>query len=217
VALVFADETGREAAWVRRRDFVRSVLPYVPARSFDASHVRPYFHVALYGNGAKVDYRFEAQNVLQPNPRDGEIRILKDTAGWGEALQKASARMVPTQPRIEAAELERLDNRFWVMFMDVYRQLWRGDSDKPFAVYLELLHFTLPPLLHALPEEDPAYQGLTHAFYSRETGATLNQMDRLLDAYLAARSAVIRRHNVGYIPDTSFERSLRRLIMRRSP
>jgi signal-transduction protein with cAMP-binding, CBS, and nucleotidyltransferase domain len=47
VAMVFADEDSRETAFEQRRDFVRSVLPYVPAKSFDAAHVRPYFHIAL--------------------------------------------------------------------------------------------------------------------------------------------------------------------------
>jgi hypothetical protein len=84
VALVFAGEAEREAAFGRRREFVRAVLPYVPAKSFDAVHVRPFFHIALYGNGAKVDYRYETQQLLRPNPWDRKIRILKDTDGWGE-------------------------------------------------------------------------------------------------------------------------------------
>lgn len=52
VALVFADEARRDAAYAKRREFVKAVLPYVPAKSFDATHVRPYFHIALYGKRA---------------------------------------------------------------------------------------------------------------------------------------------------------------------
>lgn len=215
VVLVFAAETTREAAWAERRDFARSVLPYVPAKSFDADHVRPHFHVALYANGAKVDYLFETQQTLAPNPWHREIRILKDREGWAESHREASAQTAATQPRMEAAELEGLDDRFWVMFWDVYRQLLRGEREKPFPVYLELLHFTLPPLLQALPPEDAAYQGLLHAHYGRDTGVTLEHLGRLLEAYVAARSAVIRRHNVGFVPDNSFERSLRRTMERR--
>src|SRR5690606_18085612 len=125
VVLVYDDEAAREAAWAQRRDFTRSVLPYVPAKSFDAEHVRPNLHVALYANGAKADYLFETKESLRRNPRFREIRILKDSDRWGENFQAESARVLATQPRMEAAELERIDNRFWVMFWDVYRQLLR--------------------------------------------------------------------------------------------
>lgn len=216
VVLVYEDEAAREAAWAQRRDFTRSVLPYVPARSFDAEHVRPNYHVALYANGAKVDYLFETKQSLRPAPEYREIRILKDSAGWGESFQAESARMLATQPRMEAAELERIDNRFWVMFWDVYRQILRGDAVKPFVIYLELMEFTLPPLLGMLPPEDPAYQGLLNAYYnSNDSEATLQQLKRLLDAYVAARSAVLRRYNVGFVPDGSFERTLRQTMERR--
>lgn len=214
VALVYADAAARDAAWTDRREFVQSVLPYVPAKSFDAAHVRPYFHVALYSNGAKADYRYESKETLQPNPWDRELRILKDD-GWGERYRMACAQEGRTMPRLEAETLARLDHRFWVMFWDVYRLLLRGDTDKPFTVYLELLHFTLPPLLRVLPPEDAAYQGLLAAQYGEDAGATLAHMRRLLDAYLAARAAVIRRYNVGYRPGSAFERSIRRLLERR--
>ncbi len=216
VVLVYAESAARDAAWAERRDFARSVLPYVPAKSFDAAHVRPHFHVALYGNGAKVDYLFITQQELEPNPWHREIRILKDTAAWGEAHQAASARALAPQVRMEAAEMQRLDDRFWVMFWDVYRQLLRGDREKPFPVYLELLYFTLPPLLHALPPEDPAYQGLLRARYSQDTPVTLEHLRELMNAYVAARSAIIRRQNVGFVPDGSFERTLAQTMERRS-
>ena len=42
VAFVFADQAARERAWRQRRGFAQSVMQYVPAKSFDAAHVRPH-------------------------------------------------------------------------------------------------------------------------------------------------------------------------------
>ena len=215
VVLVFADEAGRDDAWAGRRDFAQSVLPYVPAKSFDRDREDAYVHSALYGNGAKADYRYETRETLQPDPADREVRVLKDTAGWAEEYQSASARAVVARPRVKASELERTDNGFWIMFWDVYRQLLRGDAEKPFALFLDLLHTTLRPLLRALPPEDSAYQGLIHVRYDRDPEVTLDHLQSLLEAYLAARSAVIRRHNVGFVPDSSFERALQETMRRR--
>jgi hypothetical protein len=218
VALVFDDEAAREEAWTRRRDFVKSVLPYVPCKSFDATHVRPHLHIALYANGAKVDYRYEAKELMAPQAMDREIRILKDEGQWAEAYQAASDRIRPPLARMEAAELETLDNRFWVMFWDIYRLLLRGDTQKPFVIYLELLYFTLPPLLQALPPEDSAHNGLLHARYEvGDAKLTLAHLQRLLDAYTQARSAVIRRYNVGFSPDDAYERALRQTMERHGP
>ena len=215
VALVFADDSRRESAWRQRREFVKSVTPYVPCKSFDAAHVRPFFHIALYSNGAKVDYRYETKEGLQPNPWDRDLRILKDDAeGWGASYQARCAQTVLTRPQITAAELASLDERFWVMFWDVYRQVLRGDFDKPFTVYLELLHFSLPPLLRVLPPEDPAYKGLLAAFYAQDMKATAVHLRQLLDAYLAARTAVVRRLNLAFMPDSAFENQLKRLVER---
>jgi hypothetical protein len=216
VVLIFGDAEAFEVAWRERRAFARSVLPYVPAKSFDATHVQPYFHVALYGNGAKVDYLFTTRERMRPTAAHREIRILKDQDGWAEAHQAASAAIVPTRERMEAAEMATIDDRFWVMFWDVYRLLMRGDTDKPFTVYLELLYFTLPPLLRVLPVEDPAYQGLLHAHYGLDATVNLQHMSQLKDAYVAARTAVLRRHHVGFVPDSAFERSLEQTMSRRT-
>ncbi|MCP4425055.1 MAG: hypothetical protein GY803_11215 [Chloroflexi bacterium] len=212
VALVFADAAARKRAWAERRPFAQSVLPYVGIKSFDGTHVRPYFHIALYSNGAKVDYRYETKETLQPNSWDGDIRILKDDGGWATQFQAASVRLAMPQPRLTTAELTALDERFWVMFMDVYRLLKRGDHDKPFTIYLELLHFTLPPLLQALPPEDPARQNLLRASYSSDTKKTLSQLVELLNAYVGARTAVIRRHDLDFAVDDRFETAVRRLV-----
>ena len=212
VALVFADEAARERAWRQRRDFVQSVMQYVPAKSFDAGHVRPYFHIALYSNGAKADYRYELQSELQPNPWDRDIRILKDRDGWAEQYQAASGRALLPQPRLTATELTALDDRFWIMLWDTYRLLRRGDGDKPFTIYLELLHFSLPPLLHVLPPEDPARAPLLRAQFNPDTKATAVHLANLLQAYLNARTAVVQRLHLDFNPDTRFETAVQNLI-----
>jgi hypothetical protein len=189
-------------------------MQYVPAKSFDAVHVRPYFHIALYSNGAKVDYRYETKESLQPGYWDRDIRILKDDSGWLEAFQAQSAQTLPVQPRLTTAELTALDERFWVMFMDVYRLLRRGDTDKPFTIYLELLHFTLPPLLHVLPPEEPARRSLLRAGFSHDTKQTVGQLVGLLESYVAARTAVVRRFHLDFVVDERFETAVKQLLHR---
>ena len=216
IALVYGSAADRDAAWAGRREFVRAVMPYVAVRSFDADHVRPFLHVALYSNGTKADYRFETQDALAPNPADHELRILKDDARWAESYQAASSRLAPAQPYISPAALTELDDRFWVMFWDVLRLLKRGDTDKPFPVYLQLLHFSLPPLLAALPREEPARAALLRASYDRDAAATARGLADLLEAYIAARAAVIRRQNLVYPLNTAFEGEIRRLVVRLS-
>jgi hypothetical protein len=214
VALIFADEANRELAWRERREFIQSVLPYVSTKSFDATHVRPYFHIALYSNGAKVDYRYETLQSLLPNPWDRDIRLLKDSAGWGDRFRAATAQTAMEQPRISTAELAELDDRFWVMFWDVFRLLLRGDHDKPFTIYLELLHFSLPPLLHVLPLEEPVRQNLLRASFSHDTQATAVQMAKLLRAYLAARAKVVERLHLAFVPNNPFENEIMRMVER---
>lgn len=214
VALVFADAGSRDLAWPQRREFVRSVLPYVSVKSFDAGHVRPYLHIALYSNGSKVDYRYETMADLSPNYWDRDIRILKDNEGWGQQFQRASADALRIQPHLSEKELADLDNRFWVMFWDVYRLVLRGDHDKPFTIYLELLHFTLPALLRVLPPEDPSRRALLNAQFNDDSRAIARGMARLLAAYVAGRAAVIRRLNLDFTPDSTFETSIRRLVKR---
>ncbi len=212
VALVFVDEASRETAWLERREFIQSVLPFVSSKSFDATHIRPYFHIALYSNGAKVDYRYDTLKSLQPNPWDREIRLLKDSAGWADRFQAASAQSVMEQPRLSAIELAELDDRFWVMFWDVYRLLLRGDYDKPFTIYLELLHFSLPPLLHVLPPEEPTRQNLLQAGFGHDTQATVVQMANLLQAYEAARAKVVERLHLAFVANHPFETAIKQMV-----
>lgn len=214
IALVYEDATERDAAWAGRQEFVKAVMPYVAVRSFDAEHVRPHLHVALYSNGTKADFNFATLDGMSPDPIYREIRILKDSGQWAERHQAASARLAPAQSYISPDKLTALDNRFWVMFWDALRLLERGDADKPFPTYLKLLYFTLPPLMEALPPEEPARRGLVRVTYDRDTAATARGMGDLLEAYLAARAAVIRRQNLMFPINTAFESEIRRLVER---
>lgn len=212
IALVFGSAAARDDAYAKRVDFVRSVLPYVPAKSFDADHVRPYFHICLYSNGTKADFRYETVDALQPNPWDREINILKDTDEWAARYQAACARLPFPQPAITAAELEALDNRFWVMFWDTYRLLQRGDFGKPFPIYLQLFDLTLLRLLELLPPADPAHRALLRLSYSPDTQATAAHLREFMDAYLAARAAVVSRFRLLFNPNQAFENQIVRLL-----
>ncbi|HSH05751.1 MAG TPA: aminoglycoside 6-adenylyltransferase [Anaerolineae bacterium] len=208
VALVFTDAATRDNAYNDRRQFAQSVLPYVPAKSFDADHIRPYFHIALYSNGVKVDYRYELQTELQPNYHDKEIRVLKDKDGWAEAYAQNAPSAVPGLTAPTTTELTRLDNRFWVMLWDIDRLLARGDHTKPFPIYLQLLSFTLPTLLAALPTDNPAYQNLLNIYYNHDTNLTRQHLRQLLTHYLAARQAICQRHHLSFSANSSFEREI---------
>ena len=214
VALVFTDAQRRERAWQERQTFVQSVLPYVGVKSFDASHIRPFFHIALYSNGAKVDYRYETKESLTPTIWDKDIHILKDTDKWAEQFQQQAAQAPLVQKQMTVKQLTDLDNRFWVMFWDVYRQLLRGNNNKPFTIYLELLYFTLPPLLQVLPPTETARQPLLQAYFNQDTKMTRKALADLLTAYLAARAVIIRRFHLDFAANDSFETAIQRLVKR---
>lgn len=214
IALVFKNESAREDAWSNRSQFAQSIMPYVAFKSFDAEHIRPYFHITLYANGSKLDFRYEAQELFEPNPWDSQIRILKDSQGWAESYQAASSRLAIPQPIISDKELYNLDRRFWIMFWDILRQLARGDVNRPFTIYLELLHFTLPQLLGVLPPGDPSRNALMQVNYKQNAADTVQSLTRLLDAYIAARSAVIRIYTLQFSIDNAFESEIKKLFGR---
>jgi len=216
VALVFAGDDERDIAYAERKSFIRSLMPYVPSKSFDARHVRPFFHVALFSTGAKVDFRYVTPDELKPSPWDHDIKLIKDKDGWGKQFQNAAASLpsIAPRPTFTDKELVELDNRFWIMFMDVYRLLLRGDHDKPFPVYLELLTFTIPVLRRLLPIEDPARSSLPVAHFDHDTRATREHMRNLLRAYRDARAAVVRRYNLAFMPDQLFEDAIAKLVER---
>jgi hypothetical protein len=212
VALIYMDDAARDAAWKQREDFAKSVMPYVPLKAFDAKHIRSYFYITLLSNGSKFDYRYESAESLQPNPWDSQIRILKDSNAWAEGYQAQSARLSKPQPAITSSELIDLDQRFWVMFWDVLRLLARGDSDRPFPIYLEILSFTLPTLLNVLPHNDPSRERLINAYYSRDTRATAKHLTELMESYLAARQTIVQQYHLQPVGDQAFESEIRRLI-----
>jgi hypothetical protein len=212
VALVYPDIRTLERAWRNRIQFAQSIMPYISLKSFDGEHIRPYFHIVLFANGSKVDFRFETQDTLAPNPWDSQIHILKDTSGWAEAFQIKSSQQALPQASMNNRELTLLDQRFWVMLWDILRLIARGDVDKPFSIFLELLHFTLPPLLQALPPGTPARTNLIEAHFSRDANSTASQMKGLLNAYIAARTAVVERYHLQFSSDQSFETQIQRLI-----
>ena len=211
--LIFSSNENRDRAYAERRNFIRSILPYLSAKSFDASHVKPYMHVALYSNGAKVDISFETVD-LQPSFQLRDLRILKDSEGWAADFLEVCAAQPPSIERsaAAAAALSDLDERFWIMFMDVYRLLLRGDHDKPFPIHLQLIYFTIPTLLDLLPQEHPARQALIDIHYSKDTTATLSHLRRLMTAYMGAREAVVKQHQLYFSIDAGFERELLKKI-----
>jgi hypothetical protein len=218
VTLIFEGEGDRAQAYSSRREFVQSIMPYVPAKSFDAEHVRPFFHVALFANGAKADFRYETLETIKPSPWDRDIHLIKDLNEWGKRYAQAVSTISSLPPRlaITESELIRIDNRFWVMYMDVYRLLLRGDLDKPFPIYLELLNFTIPVLLDLLPFEEPFRQALLVSQYDHDSSATLEHMQHLLNAYLDARQVIVHRFNLSFRPNQEFENSIKKIIDKRT-
>ena len=110
------------------------------------------------------------------------------------------------------AELTHIDNRFWIMFWDVFRQVLRGDHDKPFTIYLELIQFSLPPLLKVLPAEEPVRQKLLRAFFNKDTRATAEHLQALMAAYIEARQTIVRRFHLQFEPDGRFETEIQRIV-----
>lgn len=212
VALVYADKQAMEQSWRNRVHFAKSIMPYVALKSFDAEHIRPYFHIVLFANGSKLDFRFEVKDVLAPNPWDGQVRILKDTDGWAEDFHVKSAKLAFPRQSISIQELQDLDQRFWVMYWDVLRLLSRGNAEKSFPIYLELLYFTIPRLLDALPEGAAARDKLIEAKFDRNTQSTAKRMKDLLNAYKAARRQVVEQHHLQFTSDRSFENQIERLV-----
>jgi hypothetical protein len=142
------------------------------------------------------------------------MRILKDSNGWGERFLEIAAGLPATIPQeiISSQALSALDDRFWVMFMDIYRQILRGDSEKPYPVYLRLLNFTVPTLLALLPTADPASRNLIQTAYGLDAPANAAHLRQLLSAYIDARDAVAKRHDIVFSANKAFERQILSLV-----
>jgi hypothetical protein len=214
VALVYRDESRMNRAWKNRVQFSKSIMPYVSLKSFDAVHIRPYFHIVLFANGSKLDLRFETKETLSPNPADGQLRILKDSDGWAENYRLESSRLAYPKPGISSQELREIDQRFWVIYWDVLRLLVRGDAVKSFPIYLELLHFTFPPLLTALPEGTAAANELICVQFGRDTKTTAKNMKDMLEGYKSVRKLLVENYHLQFSANQSFEDQIERLMER---
>lgn len=214
VVFVFGSDEERAAAWARREEMARSVMPYVSLKAYVAAERRPFLYVVLLANGSLLELRFETQGGLLPNPFDSQIRILKDDNGWAAQFAARSAGLGQPQPTLTSEELETIDERFWIMFWDVLRLVARGDTSKPFPGYLELLHTTLPPMLHALPAAEPVRPCLIEVAYSGDAAATAAGLRVLLACYLQARDSLARHYHLGPVGDATFEREIKRLVER---
>lgn len=209
VVLLYQNEVERNQAYLDRRSFTSSILPFVSVKSFDSG---AYRHIALYSNGAKVDFQFDALDVKKPSWSDRHILILKDTPdGWGRRLQEEAQKLTATAPvfSISSQELNLLDERFWILFANVYRQILRGDFQKPFPDYLRLLNSTLPTLLKLLPLDEPARRDLIKSSFGANTEQTREHLEKLLNAYLQARNRIVEIHNLEFRPDQRFERDVK--------
>ncbi|MDX1614973.1 MAG: hypothetical protein R3300_11740 [Candidatus Promineifilaceae bacterium] len=214
--LIFEHRSARDVAFRSRRAFARHALPYVASKSYDAEHMHPFLHVALYANGAKVSYCYETQQTLTPGALGPELSILKDRDGWAKRYVEASSGTapLPASAAITSEALFTLDSRFWVMLMDVFRQVLRGDLERPFPVYLEMLYLTIPQLLKLLPPEEQARQALLHVRFDGNRKATIEDLRALMHGYLTVRDAIVRRHQLDFSPDEAFESAIAGLIDR---
>lgn len=214
ITLLFSDDASRDHAWKTRQTFCQSLLVYVPAKSMDIKET-PYHHVTLYSNGTLADFFYASRETVQPNARYGQIKILKDTADqWVAQFQQRCVFLSPLAPSISAEQLRQIDDQFWIDFWDVYRHLLRGNPEKSFASYLQLMANSLPPLLALLPTDHTAYRNLVNLHYSLNVPTTIAHCKALFQNYRAARTAIVERLKLSYTADQAFERSLEKAMGR---
>ena len=210
IALIFNSPAEREMAWQRRVNFCTDILTYVPAKSIDSNWES---HIVLFSNGTLVDFRFNDRESLQPNWRDGEIKILKDTADrYAEQHQALSLRSGKQVRAVSSAELQQLDDHFWVLFWDTYRRVRRGSAENGIGDYVKLISHVLPTLLDALPADSPARNNLISLSFSRDATATLAHMRQLVTTYRAARSEIVALNRIAFNIDNAFEREIDRAM-----
>lgn len=214
VVFVFTNEAIRAAAWGKRADLAQAIMPYVPLKAYVAEERRPYMQIVLFANGSVLEIRYETHESLEPNPWDSPIRILKDDDGWLPSFEAHSAGLGKPRPNLSSSDLQQIDDQFWVKFWAVLRLVARGDVDKPFPAYLDLLQHTLPPLLAALPPGDPAREALGQCAYSRDPQTTTMHLANLLEAYLAARAKLVAQYHLQPVATEAFEREIQRLLAR---
>ena len=207
VALGYADDASRAAAWAERARFATEVLPYVAARSADGGV--PFLHRAVYANGARVDFRYALADELRPGP---DVRALKEPAGWQS--QTSTPALPPAPPTLSAAALRDIDDSFWIFLLDVERHLQRGDSETPFPLFVALLHDVIQPLFAVLPAGHPLRLRLLQLQYKDDARHNRKQLRALLDTYRETRAAVLAAQRLDLADDPTFERQVERLFGR---
>ncbi len=214
ITLVFADSDARDRAWAQRASFCKNILAYVAAKSQDHPQYE-HRHNVLYANGTLADVGFFAAPDLQPRHQDGDIKILKDSADSLAATQQMrSAALGARRIVVNSADLQTLDDSFWIQFWDVYRVVRRGDTEKPFIGYVQLLADTLPKLTAWLLPNSPERQQLIHLQYTLDPNSTRSHLQALITAYRAARSAVIKQNMLDFQVDGAFEREIDRVLQK---
>ena len=173
----------------------------------------PDSHLALYGNGTLVDFRYLDAETLTPYWLDGEIKVLKDNAERiAERQQSMSSGLTKQVRRVNSAELSALDNQFWVFFWDTYRRVRRGTPAGGIEDYLQLVANTLPTLLNALPKQSPTRNALIDVQYSLNADATLAHLRHLVVSYRAARDEIVQQNRIDFRPNEAFEREIDRAL-----
>ena len=85
---------------------------------------------------------------------------------------------------------------------------------RPFVPYLTLLADLLPEMLPFLDENGAAGNALRRIVYVADSGQTLQEVLRQIDAYRAARQSLISRYNLAFTPDERFEREIDSVLQR---
>ncbi len=212
ITLVFVDAAARDRAWSQRTHFCQNILAYVAAKSQDHP-LYDYRHNVLYANGTLADVAFFAAGELQPRHEDSDIKIVKDSADKiAETQQMHSVTLGIRRELVRSADLKSLDDSFWIQFWAVYRVVRRGDTQKPFVGYIQLLAAILPKLIGWLLPNSPERQQLIDLHYTLNATTTRAHLQSLVTAYLAARAAVIKQNRLDFPIDRAFEREMARVL-----
>lgn len=210
ICLLYRDRQTQAAAWAARRTFCQDILAYVSAKSVDTADNQ---HSVLFDSGTLAHFRFCDWETLRPTHLDREIKPLKDdTSGWLDSYEQQCHFLGQQVVPISAETVADVDDRFWILYWNVYRQTRRGAPANAFGDYVQLLASSMPTLLSALPPEHPAHQQLISAHFSADASATLHHLRQLLAAYLAARQAIVEKYRIDFRPNATFERNIERTL-----
>jgi len=121
VAIFFADEDAREAAWTTRWEW--EIAPWF--HRFDADHIKPYFVIYLFEPGVKADLPLHLVSD-PPTPAGAPYEVLWDSSGdvlrWVEASNSGRQDLAPDW---SAAVHE--EERIWAWIYYCVRHVQRGE------------------------------------------------------------------------------------------